>query len=102
MSVLGATSCTKETFNEMKERRANRFLAIIPADSQQDFFEKREEAFLAFVREKKATDPAWLKNYEKIKDEEAINLFSDREVYIYFRTYLIPDENGIYDEKSRF
>jgi len=60
--------------------------------------EHRTNEFISFVMEKKSSDLDWLKEYEKIKDEEAINLFSDREVFIYFRIYLTPP----YPELSKF
>ena len=73
------------------EKRLNAFRNILPEEIKEKFDSGEHQDVVAGLDSLLSSDLNFKRDYEKIKDKEAINVFSTQEVVDYFREYFVEE-----------
>ncbi len=91
------TGCQKSKIQDLTQR-LDSFRDILPQDLRAKFDSKNYPAVERGIDSLLTVDPDFKRRYEKIKDDEAINVFTSQEVVDFFKTYFVEE---IEKEKQR-
>ncbi len=87
--VLLLLASFKETPDQNFARRMEAFRAILPVEARTAFDENRRDEAATLIGSAKTKDPAFNEEYEQLKRDECIGIFTDRDVVDFFRDYFV-------------
>ena len=74
---------------EILQERLDAFTNILPEEIREEFDSKNYERAVVGLDSLLEHDPDFKDKYQKLKDREAINVFSTQEVVDFFRVYFV-------------
>ena len=95
--LLALPGCQKSRMQDLQQRLDN-FRNILPQNLRAEFDSKNYDAVVKVIDSLVAEDENFKQRYEKMKDNEAINVFTSQEVVDFFKTYFVEE---IEKEKKR-
>ncbi|MDP3025421.1 MAG: hypothetical protein Q8O10_07775 [candidate division Zixibacteria bacterium] len=95
--LLTLPGCQKSKVQDLEQRLDN-FRNILPQNLRAEFDSKNYDSVIKGLDSLLAGDENFKQRYEKMKDTEAINVFTSQEVVDFFKTYFVDE---IEKEKKR-
>ena len=95
--LTSLSGCQKSRTEDLRQRLDN-FRNILPQSLKTEFDSKNYAAVVKGIDFLVAEDENFKQRYEKMKDNEAINVFTSQEVVDFFKTYFVEE---IEKEKKR-
>lgn len=95
--LLTLSGCQKSRVQDLQQRLDN-FRDILPQNLRAEFDSKNYDSVVKGLDSLLAGDENFKQRYEKMKDNEAINVFTSQEVVDFFKTYFVEE---IEKEKKR-
>jgi len=95
--LTSLAGCKKSRTEDLRQRLDN-FLNTLPQNLRAEFDSENYAAVVTGIDSLLAVDENFKQRYEKMKDNEAINVFSSQEVVDFFKTYFVDE---IEKEKQR-
>lgn len=95
--LLTLPGCQKSKVQDLRQRLDN-FRSILPQNLRAEFDSKNYAAVVKGIDSLVVEDENFKQRYEKMKDNEAINVFTSQEVVNFFETYFVEE---IEKEKKR-
>lgn len=92
-------SCEKAEV-EILQERLDAFRNILPENIRDEFDSKNYEKVVVGIDSLLEHDPAFKDEYQKLKHEEAINVFSTQEVVDFFKIYFVERIEELRGEKE--
>lgn len=83
--------CSQEPRLDNLQKRLDTFRNILPQELRQKFDAGNYQDVVAGLDSLLSKDSAFKGKYEKLKDQEAINVFSTREVVDFYREYFVEE-----------
>jgi hypothetical protein len=94
------TGCEKSEIQILQER-LDAFRNILPEKVKEEFDSKNYEKVVMGIDSLLERDPNFMEEYQKLKDREAINAFSTKEVVDFFKVYFVEEIERLKMEKQR-
>jgi hypothetical protein len=88
--ILFVSGCEESKLVNL-EKRLNAFRNILPEELKEKFDSGEHQDVVAGLDSLLSSDLNFKRDYEKIKDKEAINVFSTQEVVDYFQEYFVEE-----------
>jgi hypothetical protein len=88
--ILVVFGCEESKLVDL-EKRLNDFRNILPEELKEKFDSGEYHNVVLGLDSLLSSDMNFKRDYEKIKDKEAINVFSTQEVVDYFREYFVEE-----------
>jgi hypothetical protein len=98
--VLLTVGCEKSEV-QILEGRLDAFRNILPEKVREEFDSKNYEKVVIGIDSLLEHDPAFKEEYQKLKDQELINVFSTKEVVDFFKVYFVEEIERLKKEKQR-
>jgi hypothetical protein len=98
--VLLPVGCEKSEVQILQERR-DAFRNILPEKVREEFDSKNYEKVVVGLDSLLEHDPIFSEKYQKLKDQELINVFSTKEVVDYFKVYFVEKIERLKGEKKK-
>lgn len=95
--LLTLPGCQKSRVQDLQQRLEN-FRNVLPQNLRAEFDSKNYATVVKGIDSLLAVDENFKQRYEKMKDNEAINVFTSQEVVDFFKTYFVEE---IKKEKKR-
>lgn len=92
-------SCEKAEV-EILQERLDAFRNILPENIREEFDSKNYEKVVVGMDSLLEHDPVFKEKFEKLKHEEAINVFSTQEVADFFKIYFVERIEELRGEKE--
>jgi len=89
LSVL-LFSCGESKVQNL-QKRLDAFREILPEKVRRDFDSKSSENVVKGIDSLLAVDASFQNKYDKVKDQEAINVFSVQEVVDFYKEYFVME-----------
>jgi hypothetical protein len=86
---------------EILQERLDAFRNILPEKIREEFDLKNYERVMIGIDSLLEHDPAFKERYEKLKDQELINVFSTQEVVDFFRVYFVDEIEKLKGKKEK-
>jgi hypothetical protein len=86
---------------EILQERLDAFRNILPGQLREEFDSKNYERVVTELDSLLKHDPAFGERYQKLKDQEAINVFSTQEVVDFFKVYFVDEIEKLKGEKQK-
>ena len=86
---------------EILPGRLDVFRNILPVNVRQEFDSKNYEEVVRGIDSLLQYDLSFKEKYQKLKDQEAINVFSSQEVVEFFRVYFVEKIERLKGEKGK-
>jgi hypothetical protein len=97
--ILFVIGCEESRLDNL-ERRLNAFRNILPEELKDKFDSGEYQGVVDGLDSLLSSDLNLKRDYEKIKDKEAINVFSSQEVVDYFREYFVEEIENLKEKKE--
>ena len=81
----------EESRVENLQKRLDAFRNILPQELRAEFDNKNYDKVVFGIDSLLGVDEGFKDNYEKLKDQEAINVFSPQDVVDFFKTYFVEE-----------
>ena len=88
--LLILPGCHKSKVQDLQQRLDN-FRNVLPQNLRAEFDSKNYAAVVKGIDSLLAGDENFKQRYEKMKDNEAINVFTSQEVVDFFKTYFVEE-----------
>lgn len=88
--LLTLPGCQKSRVQDLQQR-LDRFRSILPQNLRAEFDSKNYTAVEKGIDSLLSVDQEFKQRYEKMKDNEAINVFTSQEVVDFFKTYFVEE-----------
>jgi hypothetical protein len=88
--LLTLPGCQKARVQDLQHRLDN-FRSVLPQNFKDEFDAKNYSVVVKGIDSLLAGDDNFKQRYEKMKDNEAINVFSSQEVVDFFKTYFVEE-----------
>ena len=88
--LLTLSGCQKSRLQDLQQRLDN-FRNILPQNLRAEFGSKNYDAVVKGIDSLLEVDENFKQRYEKMKDNEAINVFTSQEVVDFFKTYFVEE-----------
>lgn len=98
--LLFALSC-EESKLENLEKRLEAFRKILPEELREKFDSGVYQDVVVGLDSLLSSDFDFKREYEKLKDKEAINVFSTQEVVDFYREYFVEEMNKLKKNEKR-
>lgn len=86
---------------EILQERLDAFTNILPEEVREEFDSKNYEKVVAGLDSLLEHAPAFKEKYQKLKNKEAINVFSTQEVVGFFKVYFVEKIEKLKGEKEK-
>lgn len=86
---------------EILQERLDAFRDILPWEIREEFDLKNYDRAVAGLDSLLEHDPAFEEEYQKLKDQEAINVFSAQEVVDFFKVYFVDEIENLKGKKEK-
>lgn len=86
---------------EILQQRLDGFRNILPEQIRDEFDSKNYEKVVVGVDSLLEHDPGFKEKYQRLKDKEAINVFSTQEVVDFFRVHFVDEIEKIKGKKEK-
>ncbi len=86
---------------EILQERLDAFTNILPEEVREEFDSKNYEKVVVGLDSLLEHAPAFKEKYQKLKDQEAINVFSTQEVVDFFRVYFVDEIEKLKGKKEK-
>ncbi len=86
---------------EILQERLDAFRDILPGQVREEFDLKDYERVVAGLDSLLEYDPAFEERYQKLKDQEAINVFSTLEVVDFFKVYFLDEIENLEGKEQK-
>ena len=90
ITLLTLPGCQKSRVQDLQQRLDN-FRNVLPQNLRAEFDSKNYAAVVKGIDSLVAEDENFKQRYEKMKDNEAINVFTSQEVVDFFKTYFVEE-----------
>lgn len=88
--LLTLPGCQKSRVQDLRQR-LDSFRSILPQNLRVEFDSKNYAAVVKGIDSLVVEDENFKQRYEKMKDNEAINVFTSQEVVDFFKTYFVEE-----------
>jgi hypothetical protein len=88
--LTSLSGCQKSRTEDLQQRLDN-FRNVLPQNLRTEFDSKNYAAVVNGIDSLLAGDENFQQRYEKMKDNEAINVFTSQEVVDFFKTYFVEE-----------
>jgi len=95
--LLTSAGCQKSKLQDLQQR-LDSFRSVLPQNLRTEFDSKNYAEVITGIDSLLTVDENFKQKYEKMKDNEAINVFTSQEVVDFFKTYFVEE---IEKEKQR-
>lgn len=86
---------------EILQERLDVFRCILPEDIREEFDSENYEKVAMGIDSLLQYDSSFEEKYQKLKDQEAINVFSTQEVVDFFRVYFVDEIEKLKGKKEK-
>jgi len=97
---LLTVGCEKSEIQILQER-LDAFRSILPEKAREEFDSKNYEKVVVGLDSLLEHDPIFSEKYQKLKDQELINVFSTKEVVNYLKVYFVEKIERLKGEKKK-
>ena len=98
--VLLSVGCEKSEIQILQER-LDAFRNILPEKVREEFDSKNYERVVVGLDSLWEYDPIFSEKYQKLKDQELINVFFSKEVVDYFKVYFVEKIERLKGERKK-
>jgi hypothetical protein len=98
--ILLFTGCEKSKV-EILQERLDAFRNILPENVRVEFDSKNYEKTVMGIDSLLQNDSSFNEKYQKLKDQELINVFSTKEVVDFFKVYFVEEIEKLKGGKRR-
>ena len=91
LSLFILLYCCGETEVKSLQKRLDTFREILPENVRKDFDSKSYENVVKGIDSLLAVDVSFQNKYDKVKDQEAINVFSVQEAVDFYKEYFVEE-----------
>jgi hypothetical protein len=100
LSLFLFNFCCEESKLEDLQNRLDDFRNILPEELKVKFDSGEYQDVVAGLDSLLSTDFTFKQDYEKLKDKEAINVFSTQELVDFYRQYFVEELNRLKKKKE--
>ncbi len=93
--------CCEESKLDNLQRRLDDFRYVLPEEMRKQFDSGDYQYVIVGLDSLLASDFTFKQDYDKLKDKEAINVFSTQEVVDYFREYFVKEIEKLKKKKEK-